>query len=287
MRSSVVAVSVLVLSAPLALAFVPRLPPPAVGASQGKSQRLYDGPEVTPEWATLFPLDATSVYQGRVAFFIWFFGASGGSAFPRMYDNVVATSALKGAGPTKGGAGIGLNPICGYPQDVAVADILQVVNNRLSIEQIVDKYPIENNFLSKNGYLTYEAFKRANAASNPLAVRVMFDAFSSSDACSPIEAQDLLDEFRQNPKAVASKAFATKLKGYGAIATLLFLLALADYEAFVVHARQGMFNFMIMIFCGLDIFVESRCHTLPCPIPISLRLVPRVARTYESTLVLV
>ena len=88
--------------------------------------------------------------------FSWFFGASGGagiarSAFPRMYNSVRTIQKLKGVGPTAGGPGVGLNPLCGYPEDIPIADVEKIVNNKLSIEQIVAKYPIEGNFLTERG----------------------------------------------------------------------------------------------------------------------------------------
>lgn len=95
------------------------------------------------------------VDTARISFFIWFFGASGGagiarSAFPRMYDAVRYVQNLKGS-PSAGGEAIGLNPLCGYPEDLSVADVEKIVNNKLSIEQIVQKYPIEGNYLTEVG----------------------------------------------------------------------------------------------------------------------------------------
>lgn len=116
----------------------------------------------------------------------------------------------------------------------------QILNKKLTVEQIVAKYPIEGNFLSKNGYLTYQAFQMANPDANPLTLRVVFDSLNtSSDVCNPIIAQEMLDSYKKNLNDLASKVLLSKLKGYAAIFFLLFLLALADYEAFVVHFRTG------------------------------------------------
>ena len=86
----------------------------------------------------------SDVDVNRISFFIWFFGASGGagiarSAFPRMYNSVRYVQNLKGVGPTLGGPTIGLSPLCGYPEDISVADVQKIVNSKLSIEQIVAK----------------------------------------------------------------------------------------------------------------------------------------------------
>jgi hypothetical protein len=68
-----------------------------------------------------------------------------------MYDNVRKIQSLKGVGPTLGGDGLALSPLCGYPEDLRVADVQKIVNNKLNVRQIVKKYPIKGNFLSTNG----------------------------------------------------------------------------------------------------------------------------------------
>lgn len=68
-----------------------------------------------------------------------------------MYDSVRYIQNLKGVGPTQGGETIGVNPLCGYPEDIAVADVEKIVNNNLSIEEIVTNFPIEGNFLTEQG----------------------------------------------------------------------------------------------------------------------------------------
>lgn len=68
-----------------------------------------------------------------------------------MYDSVRYIQDLKGVGPTEGGETIGINPLCGYPEDIARADVDKIVNSRLSIEEIVTKFPIEGNFLTEQG----------------------------------------------------------------------------------------------------------------------------------------
>jgi hypothetical protein len=195
--------------------------------------------------AELGGVDPALVGEARTAFFIWFFGASGGagiarSAFPRMFKNVMEVNALKGVGPSKGGEKLSISPLCGYPQAIYKADVEQIINQKISVAKIVEKYPVEGNFLSKRGYLTYEAFKRANKDANPLTLRVVFDSLSTgSDVASPDKAQEILDSYKTDLNALATNVLQSKLKGYLAIFTLLFLLALADYEALVVHFRSG------------------------------------------------
>ena len=89
--------------------------------------------------------------------------------------------------------------------------------------------------------LAFEAFEEANKGANPLAIRAIFDTFNTStDIVAPDQAQALIDEYKQNPKALAGKLLKAKLTGFSAIFTLLFLLGLADVVAFG-HAKDGWF----------------------------------------------
>ncbi|VEU34081.1 unnamed protein product [Pseudo-nitzschia multistriata] len=186
------------------------------------------------------------VEGSRVQFFGWFFGASGGmgiavGAFPRMYEQFRALRALRGCEPSLGGETVGLSPLCGYPEDLCVRDLEKVVNNKLSIEQIVEKFPIENNFLSRNGYITFLAYERANKGNNPLVVRAVFDSFAqSTDACDPNVAQDKIDSYKEDVYQINGTLLQSKLVGYSAIGTLLFLLGLA-LSVMVGQLKNGWF----------------------------------------------
>ena len=68
-----------------------------------------------------------------------------------MYKDFTYIKGLKGVGPTKGGPTIGLNPLTGYPGDISVADVEYILSNTKNVEQVVDKYPVEGNFLSERG----------------------------------------------------------------------------------------------------------------------------------------
>ncbi len=209
---------------------------------QPKVQRVQ-----TSELGVIPPDIAAEVETSRTAFFGWFFGASGGagiarSAFPRMYSEFQYIRSLKGSQPTQGGETLKLNPLCGYPEDLSIKDLEKVVNNRLSIEQIVQKFPIENNFLSKKGYVTFAAFEMANKGANPLAVRAIFDTFAqSTDVCDPFIAQDKIDSYKEDISVVGGALFKSKIVGYVAVFALLFLLGLADVIA-AGHARDGWFH---------------------------------------------
>lgn len=89
--------------------------------------------------------------------------------------------------------------------------------------------------------LAFQAFEEANKGANPLAIRAIFDTFNSStDIVSPVVAQELIDEYKTNPKALATNLLKAKLIGFSSIFTLLFLLGLADVVAFG-HAKDGWF----------------------------------------------
>lgn len=70
-------------------------------------------------------------------------------AFPRMYGSVRKIQNLKGVGPTLGGPTVGLSPLCGYPEDIAVADVNQLLD--MSVNDIVAENPVEGNFLAESG----------------------------------------------------------------------------------------------------------------------------------------
>jgi len=187
-----------------------------------------------------------SVDSARGQFYLWFFGASGGggvalSGFPKMFRQFQDIQALKGSELSLGGETIGISPLCGYPEDIFVKDAQKIVNNKLSIEQIVEKYPIENNFLSKNGYITFDAFEMANQGCNPLTVRAIFDTFAQSqNACDPNKAQEKIDDYKNDITTIAGNLLQAKLTGYSAIGTLLFLLGLAA-SIVLGHFKDGWF----------------------------------------------
>jgi hypothetical protein len=254
--SSMLLLLVLVLFVQVAVGFVgpghPQTPNSRRTSSPARTVVVVSGRTAPSSVAPLRAIDVASVDQARTAFFIWLFGASGGagiarSAFPRMYRNFQATRQMKSSSKSSSAAApaeqtmIGISPLCGYPQDIPVKDVLQIVQ-KSNVVQMVQKYPIAGNFLSRQGYLTYAAFQQAHVKANPLAVRAVFDALNKgSDVCVPDQAQDTIDELKANPMALAAKVLRAKFVGYGAIFALLFLLALADYQAFVVHFRMGWF----------------------------------------------
>ena len=171
--------------------------------------------------------------DARRLFYFWFGGTSGGggiavAAFPQMYARAKAVTDLKGLGPTLGGEKIGLPTLlCGLPEDLSKADVEKILKNRMSTETMVAKGP-QDSYFAQLGYLRYEAFEKANPKCNPLALRAVFDALTTSSATvDPEEAQALLDSFKDDIGKFKSALITNKLKGYGAIGTLLFLLGIA------------------------------------------------------------
>lgn len=171
--------------------------------------------------------------SARAEFVLWFFGGSGASGialgqFPKMFQKIQYIQSLKGQGSTLGGETIGLSPLCGYPEDLTVKDVEQVVNNPLSIQDIVKKSPNDGSFLAKQGYLTFAAFQAANSKANPLAVRAVFDTFAqSTDTCAPEIAEQKMQEYRQDITRVKGALLASKVVGWLSIGVLLFLLGIA------------------------------------------------------------
>ena len=182
---------------------------------------LGGGDEVLPE----------AVDAARGEFLFWFFGASGAvgislGQFPEMIRRSQYIQGLKGIGPTLGGETLGLNPLCGYPEDLAVKDVQKILNNPLSIQQIVQRYPSDGTYLGERGYLTFSRFEAANADANPLAVRAIFDSFAqSTDNCSPVVAEEKLEEYRNDINTLKGVLLQSKVQGWLSIAALLFLLA--------------------------------------------------------------
>lgn len=95
----------------------------------------------------------------RGEFCFWFMGAGGSAsvarqAFPLFFQSIQQKQALKGLGPTLGQPGdpkMELSPLCFYPENPYYEDVRQVVSNPLTAVEIVEQYPIENNFLSEKG----------------------------------------------------------------------------------------------------------------------------------------
>lgn len=201
---------------------------------------------------SLTDIDMAEAESFRKYFYLWFFGGSGGggialTAFPAMYSRFSSMRSLASSTPTLGGPTIQLSPLCLYPQDISLKDFSQIINNKMTVEQMVQRGP-KDSFWAEKGYLRYEAFEAANPNCNPLALRAVFDALTTSTSIvEPDVAQKLLISFRGDAfsnTGVGSKELfeadvgsgvelfkwtllKSKFSGYGAIGFLVFLLGLA------------------------------------------------------------
>ncbi|CAB9529801.1 expressed unknown protein [Seminavis robusta] len=182
-----------------------------------------------------FPDEGMEV--ARKTFGWWLMGAagSGGAArttFPNIYREYMELQELKGSNGSsnnnKDGPTLGIGQGLGFPEDVSVADVEQIVNNPLTVEEITQQFPVENNFLAAKGYLTYSAFSLANADANPLAVRAVFDSFRKPKCVEPHVAQQLLNEYKQDPTQIRQNLIIKQATLVMAASSLLFLLGLAD-----------------------------------------------------------
>lgn len=180
---------------------------------------------------SLANVDPADVDSARKLFYLWFGGGSGGggiaiAAFPKMYSRFQDMRSLKG-NAAAGGDTIGVSPLCGLPDDLKLADVQKILNNRMSVTQMVKKGP-QDSFWAQRGYLRFEAFEAANKKCDPLTLRAVFDAMTtSSSTVEPDVAQELLDSFKTDINIFKTTLLSSKLKGYAAIGLIVFLLGLA------------------------------------------------------------
>lgn len=184
--------------------------------------------------------------DARRLFFLWFFGGSGGGgiaigAFPKMYERFTNIQSLKNAEPSLKGETVGLPYfLLGYPEDLYVKDVEKILNNKMSVERMVATGP-KDSFWAEKGYLRIEAFEKANKNCNPLALRAVFDALTTSTSIAePDKAQALLDSFKKKEDGLEEfkkKLIESKFRGWSSIVFLLFLLGLATDVSVQALAR--------------------------------------------------
>ena len=85
-------------------------------------------------------------------------------------------------GPSLGGETIGISPLCLYPRDLSKADVDKVLNNKLSVEKMVEKGP-KVSYMAEKGYLCFAAFQEANQNCNPLTGKSAFVLFCCMNSC--------------------------------------------------------------------------------------------------------
>ena len=190
---------------------------------------------------------ASAMARGSIV--LWGCGAAGAAgigrvAFPKQFQRFLEAQKLQGVGPTNGGAKLGLpSLLLGYPEDVSLADIQQIVNNPMTVTEMTTKFPEPEGgdyMAVKNGYLNIRAFREANANANPLAIQVVFESFSrSNDNVPPDIAQTALDKYStissdggKLQSELTGRLLGAKAQVWASGATLLFLLGIADVFTF-------------------------------------------------------
>lgn len=216
--------------------------------SRGVLRRTESSVNMHPDPSDPLFLSLDEMGQARREFFIWFFGSSGAAAigrrsFPILYNSYQRVQTLSVENPLPEGEKLSISPLCFYPRDVTIEEIMQVIDNPNSVNKMVERNPVEGNFLAAKGYLTYDAFKADNKKANPYAIRVVMDTFATTtDVVNPDVAQEKLDTYKldRTGATVMNSLLVSKLKQYSAFFFLLFSLGLADVIAFVV-ATKGWF----------------------------------------------
>ena len=147
------------------------------------------------------------------------------------------TNELKGKGKTLGGAEIDL---FGYPEPVYTNDVMSVLNNNMTVVEIMEAYPVPG---AIPGCLRFESLAQANAGISQMAVRAVFDAVAvgiNKNQVAPSVAEQKMELFKQDLGLMSQNSRLTKTLGVTALVVLLSILGAADYFA-VYHLWHGWF----------------------------------------------
>jgi len=181
------------------------------------------------------------ISSARIAFWLCFFGAGGSAAvgraaIPKTYKSYELNQSLKGK-DSLGGESLGL---FGYPETVYSDDVMMILNNPMSVDEIVETYPIEGKL---PGLLQYESFVKANPDANPMAVRAVFDSLVigiNKMSAVPAVATENIENFKLDLNELRTQNNISKAIGITALAFLLALIGGADWFAFY-HCWRGWF----------------------------------------------
>ena len=129
----------------------------------------------------------------------------------------------------------------GYPEAVYSDDIKAILNNNMTVYEIVSEYPIEGQL---PGYLRFESLAQANAEVSQIAVRALFDSIAiglNKNSVAPSVAAEKLELYkREGLDMMTSNSRLNKTIGVSALVILLGLLGAADYFA-IFHLFHGWF----------------------------------------------
>lgn len=192
-------------------------------------------------------MDAAMIAEmqtARAAFVLCFAGAIGTAAVGREVIPVTLrewkkVNALKGQGySTKSGEELDL---FGYPEPVYSDDVMAIINNPMTVNEMVNEFPIEGQL---PGYLRFESMAQANAETSQVAVRAVFDSIAvglNKNSVAPSIAVQKLEDYRREGLDMMTKnSRLSKSIGVSALVILLGLLGAADYFA-LFHLFKGWF----------------------------------------------
>lgn len=192
-------------------------------------------------------MDAAMISEmetARAAFVLCLAGALGTAAVGREVIPITLrewkkVNELKGQGySTMSGEKLDL---IGYPDDVYAGDIMAIINNNMTVYEIVDQYPIEGQL---PGYLRFESLQLANPDISQVAVRAIFDSIAvglNKNSVAPRIAAEKMELYkREGLETMTKNSRLSKTIGVCALVFLLGLLGSADYFA-LFHLFHGWF----------------------------------------------
>lgn len=165
----------------------------------------------------------------------------------------------------------------GYPEPVYSDDVKAILNNNMTVYEMVSEYPIEGQL---PGYLRFESLAQANAEVSQVAVRALFDSIAiglNKNSVAPSVAAEKLELYkREGLDSMTSNSRLNKTIGVSALVILLGLLGAADYFA-IFHLFHGWFPewsgtaglpFSLLDFSAYSSLPSSFMNDIP-PMPIA------------------
>lgn len=221
-------------------AFVPK-----VSVGLGRVSTSFSN-KVAPT-TTAIGMDAAMISEmetARAAFVLCLAGALGTAAVGREVIPITLrewkkVKELKGQGVSSMSGEV--LDLFGYPEDVYSGDVMTIVNNNMTVYEIVDEFPIEGQL---PGYLRFESLQKANPDVSQIAVRAIFDSIAvglNKNSVAPRIAAEKFELYKQEGLAtMTSNSRFSKTIGVVALVVLLSLLGSADYFA-IFHLFHGWF----------------------------------------------
>lgn len=183
----------------------------------------------------------------RIAFALCFFGAIGSAAvgrevIPVTWREYQKLSQMKGKGAaTIGGTDLNL---FGYPEPVYTEDVVKVLNNNMTVYEMVKQYPVVGQL---PGYLRFESLAQANTDTSQVAVRAVFDSVAlgmNKNSVDPRKAAEKLELYKLEAESglptMKSNIQLNKTLGAVALVLLLSVIGAADYFS-LFHLFHGWF----------------------------------------------